>query len=65
MAKSNSAVRPWGTKGTTSDEGENFSSGGVGVRLRLHQANRVNLRVDFAWGEDDEDGFYVSLREAF
>jgi outer membrane protein assembly factor BamA len=46
-------------------EGENFSSGGVGVRLRLHQANRVNLRVDFAWGEDDEDGFYVSLREAF
>ena len=47
------------------DEGENFSSGGVGVRLRLHQANRVNLRVDFAWGENDEDGFYVSLREAF
>ncbi len=42
-----------------------FFSGGFGFRYVLHEENRVNFRVDFAWGEDDEDGFYVSVSEAF
>ncbi len=42
-----------------------FYSGGVGIRYVLQEANRVNFRVDFAVGEDDEDGFYVSISEAF
>jgi hemolysin activation/secretion protein len=43
-----------------------YSSGGLGFRFRLHPQQRVNFRVDYAWGEGDEnDGFYVSLREAF
>jgi len=42
-----------------------YYSGGFGIRYRLHQENRVNFRVDFAWGEDDDKGFYVSLQEAF
>jgi hemolysin activation/secretion protein len=43
-----------------------YGSGGLGLRMRLHPQQRVNFRVDYAWGEGDEnDGFYVSLREAF
>lgn len=42
-----------------------YISGGFGLRYRMHQENRVNFRVDFAWGEDDDSGFYVSLQEAF
>lgn len=42
-----------------------FASGGIGVRYALHEKNKMNFRVDFAWGEDDESGFYVSAREAF
>jgi outer membrane protein assembly factor BamA len=42
-----------------------FFSGGVGIRYVLHEENRVNFRVDFAVGEEDEDGLYVSISEAF
>jgi outer membrane protein assembly factor BamA len=42
-----------------------FFSGGAGIRYVLHEANRVHFRVDFAVGEDDEDGFYISISEAF
>lgn len=47
------------------DRDNTFFSGGFGFRYVLHEENRVNFRVDFAWGEDDEDGFYVSVNEAF
>jgi len=40
-------------------------SGGVGLRFRLNVENRINFRVDYAWGENDEEGFYVSVGEAF
>ena len=46
------------------DSGEYFESYGFGLRWRLLKEQRVNFRVDFAWGEDD-DAYYVSLREAF
>ncbi|WP_455204671.1 BamA/TamA family outer membrane protein [Kaarinaea lacus] len=42
-----------------------YYSGGVGLRYVLHKENRVNFRVDFAWGEDDDSGYYVSMMEAF
>ncbi len=40
-------------------------SGGAGIRFRLNQENRVNFRVDYAVGENDQDGFYVGVMEAF
>ena len=46
------------------DDAEYFGSVGGGIRVRILQSQRVNFRVDFAWG-DDEDAYYVSLREAF
>ncbi len=50
---------------TSLDDADWYKSIGVGVRYRLQDAQRVNFRVDFAVGDDDNDGFYVSLREAF
>ena len=47
------------------DSDTTYFSGGVGLRYVLHEANRVNFRIDYAWGEDDEEGLYVSMREAF
>ena len=42
-----------------------YASAGVGIRFMLNQARRVNLRVDVAVGEDDSQGFYIGLSEAF
>jgi hypothetical protein len=39
-------------------------SAGVGLRYVLAQENNVSLRVDFAWGRD-ENQFYVGIGEAF
>ena len=40
-------------------------AGEMGVRFRLNVENRINFRVDYAWGENDEEGLYVSVGEAF
>ncbi len=42
-----------------------YHSGGIGIRYVLHEQNRVNFRFDYAWGVDDDEGFYVSISEAF
>jgi outer membrane protein assembly factor BamA len=47
------------------DSDNTYFSGGVGLRYVLHKENRVNFRVDYAWGEDDDSGYYVSMTEAF
>lgn len=39
-------------------------AGGVGLRFRFIEAERLNLRIDLGWGEDDS-GTYISLGEAF
>ena len=44
---------------------ELYGSVGVGLRYMLHKENRQTFRVDFAWGENDDDGVYVSVGEAF
>jgi len=38
--------------------------GGFGVRFLLAKENHVNLRVDFAWGEDNS-AIYIGLGEVF
>jgi len=42
-----------------------YTSGGMGLRIVLQKTNRMNLRIDYAWGEQDEQGAYVSVGEAF
>ncbi|MGD8719129.1 MAG: BamA/TamA family outer membrane protein [Candidatus Zixiibacteriota bacterium] len=56
------ALYDGGLKSITSDRV--FPGGGAGVRFGLHEENRVNFRVDYARGADD-DGLYVSIGEAF
>lgn len=50
-------------KNTTSDDF--YPSGGIGLRYTLNMENKMNFRFDYAWGSDDEEGFYVSVGEAF
>jgi hypothetical protein len=42
-----------------------FPSAGLGLRFMLNTENKMNFRFDYAWGTDDEDGFYVGVGEAF
>ena len=37
---------------------------GVGLRYALLPENRINLRLDFAWGQDSQ-GLYVGIAESF
>jgi hypothetical protein len=46
------------------DESNLLPAGGVGVRYRPFKSNDVQLRVDFALGENDQ-GIYVGIGEAF
>jgi surface antigen Omp85-like protein len=38
--------------------------GGVGVRLTVAKRNHVNIRADYAWGENSH-AFYIGVAEAF
>jgi hypothetical protein len=40
------------------------AAGGAGFRFRFIEEEKLNVRFDFAWGEDDS-GSYISLGEAF
>jgi outer membrane translocation and assembly module TamA len=41
-------------------------AGGAGVRYRISDAQKVNLRLDFAWGvKTPNPSVYLSLAEAF
>ena len=54
-----------GTVGKTFEQfGSAEPGGGFGVRFTLAQRNHLNLRADFAWG-DNSRATYVSLGEAF
>lgn len=54
-----------------SEEAETFRtaewlpSTGAGIRFRLLKARKINLRLDFAWGKNGNDGIYFGLMEAF
>lgn len=42
-----------------------YPSGGLGFRYLLNAENKINFRFDYAWGTGDEEGFYMSVGEAF
>ncbi|GAA5315487.1 MAG: hypothetical protein AseanaTS_06920 [Candidatus Pelagadaptatus aseana] len=42
-----------------------YYSAGVGLRYAIQPASRVHLRFDIAAGNDDNQGFYIGLQEAF
>ena len=52
---------PWAK--TFGQFGSAGPGGGVGARITLASHNHVNLRVDFAWGNNSR-ATYVSLGEA-
>ena len=60
----------FGSIGQVSGKVRNFSigdfhvAGGGGLRLRLHEKEKLNLRVDVGFGENSM-GVYVMMREAF
>jgi hypothetical protein len=40
-------------------------AGGLGIRFLLARENRVNFRIDYAWGKSGNRGLYVGVGEAF
>jgi hypothetical protein len=46
------------------DEADWVPAGGVGLRWRLTRQNRLNFRIDYALGRDD-DSLIISVGEAF
>lgn len=40
-------------------------SAGLGLRYMLSMENKMNFRIDYAWGSRDERGIYVGVGEAF
>jgi hypothetical protein len=54
-----------GAVGTTFDAmGDPQPGGGLGIRYALAKRNHVNLRADYAWGNNSR-ALYISLGEAF
>ncbi len=56
--------------GDVSDKVNHFAlgsfkyAGGVGIRYIWNREDKLNIRIDFAWGQDTS-GFYITLKEAF
>jgi hemolysin activation/secretion protein len=46
-------------------EDETIPSYGVGIRLMLLESQRINLRIDYARSNNDNDAWYLSVTEAF
>ena len=42
-----------------------YYSGGIGVRYMLNTDQKINFRIDAAIGNDDNQGIYVGIQEAF
>jgi outer membrane protein assembly factor BamA len=40
-------------------------AGGVGLRLKLNKYSRTNISIDYGWGRQGSQGFFVNLGEAF
>ena len=56
----------WGNE----EEEEEFEkdwlpSAGLGLRYMISTEKRVNFRVDYAWGVNGNEGFYIGVMEAF
>jgi outer membrane protein assembly factor BamA len=40
-------------------------AGGVGLRIKLNKYSRTNIAIDYGWGRQGSQGFFVNLGEAF
>lgn len=64
-----STGRIWGTD--DEDTGESafqrdwLPSLGTGLRFMVSRAKKINLRLDYAWGVDGNQGLYFGVMEAF
>lgn len=38
---------------------------GTGLRFMVSRAKKINLRLDYAWGVDGNQGLYFGIMEAF
>lgn len=48
-----------------SGEDETIPSYGLGIRFMVLESQRINLRLDYARSDNDNDAWYVSVTEAF
>ena len=48
-----------------SGEDETIPSYGLGIRFMLLESQRINLRIDYARSDKDNDAWYLSVTEAF
>ena len=40
-------------------------AGGIGLRVKLNKYSRTNIAIDYGWGRQGSQGFFVNLGEAF
>jgi hypothetical protein len=45
--------------------GDVLPAGGAGLRINVSKAYEVDLALDYAWGKDDNQVFYLTLGQAF
>jgi len=57
----------WGQGDQENDlfEKDLLPSAGMGLRFQLSQERKINLRMDYAWGVNGNEGFYLGIMEAF
>lgn len=51
--------------GQTINSDARYPSVGAGIRHSLLKSENISFRIDYARGKDNNDGWYVSIREAF
>jgi outer membrane translocation and assembly module TamA len=44
---------------------ELLPGGGAGIRFLVARQNRINFRIDYAWGKAGSRGLYIGVGEAF
>lgn len=61
----------FGGTGLVSDKVQHFSAqhlrlaGGIGLRYLALKQQQIHIRADIAWGENGNNGFYLTIGEAF
>ena len=40
-------------------------AGGLGLRVKLNKYSRTNIAIDYGWGRQGSQGFFVNLGEVF
>ena len=46
-------------------EGDTIPSYGLGIRFKVLESQRINVRVDYARSQNGDDAWYLSVAEAF